>query len=201
MASILQQTSFRLSAYQVSDLPLDSGFEVCFMGRSNVGKSSLINALCERRQLARVSKTPGRTQCLNVFDIQSHARLVDCPGYGFAKVDKGMRSHWRTLMQKYLQKRKSLVRIYWMMDARHPLQPADQEMLSLLSDYYGKVVIVLSKLDALNKDQQKRIVLTVASEFKKAHTVPRVLGVSSLKKIGMDILIQDMSDALVLRAE
>ena len=87
------------------------------------------------------------------------------------------------------------------MDARHPLQPADQEMLSLLSDYYAKVVIVLSKLDALNKDQQKRIVLTVASEFKNAHTVPTVLGVSSLKKIGMDVLVQDMSNALALRAE
>ncbi len=198
MVAWLRSTSFNKSCYQLSELPEDAGFEVCILGRSNVGKSSLINALCERKKLAKTSKTPGRTQCLNIYDIRDHARLVDCPGYGFAKVDKTMRAHWAKLLQSYMNKRHSLVCLYWIMDARHPLNATDMMMWDILGSSKKPVIIILNKMDELNRDKQRRTVFQLEAFAKKSDNITCVFGVSALEKQGLDALADHMAEVLAV---
>lgn len=153
---IFHSAHFVTSCYRLDTLPDDEGAEVIFLGRSNVGKSSLINALCGRKLLARTSKTPGRTQCLNVFNIGDDARLVDAPGYGFAKVPIAVKKQWQSLIVKYCQTRASLRMIVLVMDIRHPLQPADREWLDSLGGGPVLLAIILNKSDCLGRMQQKK---------------------------------------------
>ncbi len=153
---IFQTARFINSCYDLAALPPDDGTEVIFLGRSNVGKSSLLNALCGRRLLARTSKTPGRTQCLNVFEISATARLVDAPGYGFAKVPETVKKQWQSLVMRYCQTRESLRLIVLVMDIRHPLQPADREWLDLLGGSAVTLAIVMNKSDCLGRMQQRK---------------------------------------------
>ncbi len=194
----LRDIKFSKSCYQLADMPDDAGFEVCFIGRSNVGKSSLINALFARKKIAKTSKTPGRTQCLNVYDLCAHARLIDCPGYGFAKVDQKMRAHWQQLMQSYFKKRHSLVCVYWIMDARHPLNNNDKIMLQTLSTISTSVVVLLNKIDALNRDEQNRLPQDIAKKLAKQLNVVKVLAVSANEKIGLDSVAEHMIEVLAI---
>src|SRR3990167_881980 len=146
-----QKAQFLLSVAQLTQLPKDQGAEVAFAGRSNVGKSSVLNQLTHNKNLARVSKTPGRTQLLNFFGLDTHRRLVDLPGYGYAKVPDSMRLHWQKLIDGYLNTRRSLRGLILIMDVRHPLQPLDQQFLQWCESRNIDVHIVLNKADKLKR--------------------------------------------------
>ncbi len=147
---------FLISASQLEGLPQDELPEVAFVGRSNVGKSSALNILANRRRLAFVSKTPGRTQLINLFSLGEGARLVDLPGYGYAKVPHGVRDEWGKLVAGYLQTRRSLLGVVSLMDARRPLTPLDAQLLGWLLPLERKILVLLTKADKLTKSEQGR---------------------------------------------
>lgn len=120
---------FVMSAPSIADLPEDSGAEIAFIGRSNAGKSSCLNALCNRKTLAKTSRTPGRTRLINLFELEPGKRFVDLPGYGFAKVSKQEKAAWDRSLEEYLQKRQSLKGLVLLMDIRNPLKEGDRQMI------------------------------------------------------------------------
>lgn len=183
-----RSAQFLTSCYRLDSLPDDHGAEVIFLGRSNVGKSSLINALCRRRLLARTSKTPGRTQCLNVFDIGDDARLVDAPGYGFAKVPVAVKKQWQSLIVRYCETRSSLRLIVLVMDIRHPLQPADREWLELLGGGTVMLAIILNKADCLGRMQQKKAHDQVEKHCRSERIPAHLFRVSSREGVAIDDL-------------
>jgi GTP-binding protein len=154
-----EQAAFALAAARAADLPPATVPEVAFAGRSNVGKSSAINAILGRRNLARTSKTPGRTQTINFYDLGGVARLVDLPGYGFARVPRTMRAQWESLVGAYLRSRASLVGVVVVMDARHALAPLDLQLLEWLGDV--RVLVLLAKADKLARSAQRSTLLRV----------------------------------------
>ena len=147
--------SFVLSAARASDLPDEAVPEIAFAGRSNVGKSSAINALTGRKALARTSKTPGRTQTINFYAVGEWARLVDLPGYGYARVPQALREQWRQLVGAYLGERAALRGIVVVMDARHPLTPLDRQLLDWLGD--ARRHVLLTKADKLTRREQHAV--------------------------------------------
>jgi len=149
--SIFAGTHFIASAHDPRELPPDVGREVAFAGRSNAGKSSAINALTARRKLAFVSKTPGRTQTINFFDCGGNRRLVDLPGYGYAKVPIKERAHWGMLISAYLEHRDSLKGLVLIVDARHPLTPLDQQLLGWYVPLGQPILVLLTKADKLTR--------------------------------------------------
>jgi GTP-binding protein len=177
------QAEFLLSAALPADLPPVGLPEIAFAGRSNVGKSSAINALTNRKRLAFTSKTPGRTQTINFYALGEHARLADLPGYGYARVPQTMRAQWRTLVDDYLRARPA-VGVVLLMDSRHPLTPLDEQLLDWLGD--ARVLILLSKCDKLPRREQQetlaRLEAVVAS--RGADTEVRLF--SSLSRQGVD---------------
>ena len=138
-------------------LPPDRDAEVCFIGRSNVGKSSLINALFERRNLARTSKTPGRTQELNFFSLGERSYVVDLPGYGYAKASKDKRSDWQSLIKSYIAERRSLKRVFTLVDARHGLKDNDRDFFTFLDTYAVNYQIILTKIDKVKKTEMPKL--------------------------------------------
>ena len=151
--SIFAGTRFIASAHDPRELPPDVGSEIAFAGRSNAGKSSAINALTNRRKLAFVSKTPGRTQTINFFECGGNRRLVDLPGYGYAKVPLKEREHWGMLISAYLQQRESLKGLVVIVDARHPLTPLDQQLLGWYAPSGRPVLVLLTKADKLTRQE------------------------------------------------
>ncbi len=151
MALDYRQAQFLLSAVEPDQLPADHGVEVAFAGRSNAGKSSALNTITDQKQLARVSKTPGRTQQINVFPLSESQRLIDLPGYGYAKAPAAMRAHWQRTLPLYLETRQSLRGLILIMDIRHPMGPLDQQMLAWCQAAQLAVHIVLSKADKLKR--------------------------------------------------
>jgi len=151
--------TFLASSASCADLPAPGPPEIAFAGRSNVGKSSAINALLGRRRLAFTSKTPGRTQTINFFSLGEAARLVDLPGYGFARVPKAMRAQWQALVGAYIGSRSTLAGVVVIMDARHPLTPLDEQLLQFLGDV--PLLVLLSKADKLTRTEQAAALKTV----------------------------------------
>jgi len=145
------QARFLTSAAEFPQSPPDSGAEVAFAGRSNAGKSSAINVLCQQKSLARTSKTPGRTQMLNFFHLDDQRRLVDLPGYGFAKVPEARKRQWQQVLAVYLEQRRSLKGIILLMDIRHPLRDFDSKMLEWSCQIELPVHILLTKADKLKR--------------------------------------------------
>jgi len=145
----LQRAEFLISAAKYSQSPADEGAEIAFAGRSNAGKSSAINVLCNQKNLARTSKTPGRTQLLNFFQLEGDYRLVDLPGYGYAKVPEAQRKKWEVELGRYLAERKSLCGLVLMMDCRHPMTEHDDRLLEFAAYYQRPVHILLTKSDKL----------------------------------------------------
>ena len=151
--TIFEGAHFIASAHDPRELPPDVGSEIAFAGRSNAGKSSAINALTNRRKLAFVSKTPGRTQTINFFDCGGDRRLVDLPGYGYAKVPIREREHWGMLISAYLQERASLKGLVVIVDSRHPLTPLDQQLLRWYIPSGRPVLVLLTKADKLTRQE------------------------------------------------
>ena len=151
-----RKTTFLLSAHTLDQCPQDSGFEVAFAGRSNVGKSSVINAVTGNHKLARTSKIPGRTQQLNFFKVEDGVRLVDLPGYGYARVPEKLKQHWGMVLQSYFEMRNSLRGLFLIMDIRHPFKPFDIEMLEWCAKAGLPAHILLNKADKLSRAAARR---------------------------------------------
>jgi GTP-binding protein len=170
--SIFEGAQFLASAHEPRELPPDIGSEIAFAGRSNAGKSSAINALTNRRKLAFVSKTPGRTQTINFFDCGGNRRLVDLPGYGYAKVPIKEREHWGMLISAYLQQRESLKGLVVIVDSRHPLTPLDQQLLGWYAPSGRPVLVLLTKADKLGREEAMKALKSsqaiLASRFPNA---------------------------------
>jgi GTP-binding protein len=149
--SLFQNATYVASAHHLRDLPPADAPEIAFAGRSNAGKSSAINALANRARLAFVSKTPGRTQTINLFRLAGGGLLADLPGYGYAKVPEALRRHWETTLSRYLQSRPSLCGLALVMDARHPLSARDEMMLDWFRPTGRPVHVLLTKADKLGR--------------------------------------------------
>jgi GTP-binding protein len=161
----LATAAFLRAAAREADLPSDGATEIAFAGRSNVGKSSAINALAGRKALARVSKTPGRTQTINFYGLANGARLVDLPGYGYARVPQAMRERWRALVTAYLDSARGLAGVVLIMDARHPLTPLDEQLLAWLGD--TPLLALLSKADKLSRGEQAATLRSVSERLSR----------------------------------
>jgi GTP-binding protein len=159
--NLLKTAEFALSANLLKQLPHDIGYEVAFAGRSNSGKSSVLNALCHHQGLARTSNTPGRTQHINVFKLDHDRRLTDLPGYGYAKVPQSIKEHWETVLDEYFRTRQCLRGIIVVMDIRHPLKPFDQVMLDWAQAMKIPIHILLNKADKLTRNNAKKTLISV----------------------------------------
>lgn len=155
-----KQAKFFTTVNDLASLPQEDKLEIAVCGRSNAGKSTMLNTLCNQTRLAFTSKTPGRTQHINYFDF-NHGFLVDLPGYGYAKVPAPVRKHWEQLLGQYLQTRKELIGLVLIMDARHPLKELDFLMLDFFGETKKPIHIVLSKADKLNNQEKARTIKTV----------------------------------------
>jgi GTP-binding protein len=193
------------SASRRNQCPPDEGWEVAFAGRSNAGKSSAINSLTGNRKLARTSKTPGRTQLLNFFSLSDQQRLVDLPGYGFAKVPEKVKAEWVRLIEDYLQQRRSLRGLVLLMDVRHPLQDFDRMMIDWATTADMPVHILLTKADKLKKGPAKSTLMKIQGELAAHAGLVSVQLFSALKHSGHEALrtVLDawLTDASVLEPE
>ena len=183
-----RRAQFLTSASKLSQCPADEGWEVAFAGRSNSGKSSAINALTEQGKLARTSRTPGRTQLINFFALSDSQRLVDLPGYGFAKVPLAVKKKWNQQLERYLQYRESLRGLVMLMDIRHPLTDADKQMLGWAVAASMPVHLLLTKADTLKRGPAQNTLLSVRSELATHAELVSVQCFSSLKRQGIEEL-------------
>ena len=167
MSNPLARAKYLLAAHNPRQLPPDGGFEVAFAGRSNAGKSTALNAICNQNALARVSKTPGRTQQLVFFDIPptTDRYLVDLPGYGYAKVPKDLQAHWQAFIQQYFETRQALRGLVVVMDIRHPLKDYDLQMLGYAVRRGLPAHALLTKADKLSRNQQMQSLAAVKREL------------------------------------
>lgn len=184
---------FLKSAAKVNHLPDDSGYEVAFAGRSNAGKSSALNCLTGVKQLARTSKTPGRTQLINLFSLDEERRLVDLPGYGYAKVAQHIKEEWQKNLAHYLEVRKSLKGLILLMDIRHPLKDLDQMMIDWALNRQLPVHILLTKADKISRSEAKNTVNHVRKFYDLVEYLISVQSFSSLKKEGVETLIMQLN--------
>ncbi len=195
----LGNAKFTLSAFKEEHLPKDKMPEVAFAGRSNVGKSSLINKLVNRQSLAKTSREPGRTQSLNLFELElahepTPLRIVDMPGYGYAKVPQKMIDGWSILIENYLKGRVNLRRAILLIDARHGIKPMDLTVLNLLNMAAVSTRVVLTKCDKITQSEGQKI-LQETQEFIKtqACALPEVILTSVDKNIGIESLRLDIA--------
>ena len=180
MANSLARAQYMLAAHNPRQLPPDDGFEVAFAGRSNAGKSSALNALCQQNALARVSKTPGRTQQLVFFDLPPHTGryLVDLPGYGYAKVPRELQAHWQAFLDKYFQARQALRGLVVVMDIRHPLKDYDRHMLDYTARRGLPAHVLLTKADKLSRGNAGSTLLAPHAQVMVATTASTLVGLS-----------------------
>lgn len=181
-----RQARFLTSAAKLDQAPPDQGYEVAFAGRSNAGKSSAINTLCDQKGLARTSRTPGRTQLLNFFEIDPQRRLVDLPGYGYAQVAESVKRDWQGALADYLEQRQCLRGLILVMDARHPLKPYDQQMLAWANQIPLPVHVLLTKSDKLNRRESEAALERVSEALRNFSTDFSAQTFSALKRWGID---------------
>ena len=184
-----RDVTFMLSAVSLDTLPSARLPEICFAGRSNVGKSSLINALTNRKGLARASNTPGRTRELNYFNIDERLFVVDLPGYGYAKASKSDIARWTKLTREFLFGRASLRRVFLLIDSRHGTKENDIELMNMLDETAVTYQIVLTKIDKIKKTEIDKVqTKTTALIAKRPAAYPKIIHTSSEKKSGLDEL-------------
>ena len=184
--SYFSRAKFATSAPDIRHLKHDEGIEVAFAGRSNAGKSSALNRLTRQKNLARTSKTPGRTQLINVFELDEQRRLVDLPGYGYAKVPLQMKEKWQKALGEYLQARKSLRGLVVLMDIRHPFKDLDQQLIQWAVDSELPVLALLTKADKLKTGKRKSQVLMAQEAALAFCGDVTVKAFSSLNGLGLD---------------
>jgi len=185
--NLFHHAKFYTTVNHLKDLPATTA-EIAFVGRSNAGKSSAINTLTNHTRLAYVSKTPGRTQHINFFELANGRFMVDLPGYGYAQVPEAVRQHWVTLLGNYLQTRSQLIGLILIMDIRHPLKELDKRMLDFFAVTKQPVHILLSKADKLSKNEQIKT-LAMVKKLLQPYVARQQVTVqlfSSLKKQGID---------------
>ncbi|HHF2877975.1 ribosome biogenesis GTP-binding protein YihA/YsxC [Vibrio diabolicus] len=183
-----QNTHFITSAPDIRHLPEDEGVEIAFAGRSNAGKSSALNRLTNQKSLAKTSKTPGRTQLINLFKVEEGCHIVDLPGYGFAQVPVEMKNKWQKSLGEYLQKRECLKGLVVLMDIRHPMKDLDQQMIFWAIDSRIPVQVLLTKADKLKSGARKQTLLKIRKQVETFGGDVSVDVFSSLKGLGVDQL-------------
>lgn len=189
MSNPLAQATYLLAAHNPKQLPPDQGFEVAFAGRSNAGKSSALNALCQQNALARVSKTPGRTQQLVFFALPPHADryLVDLPGYGYAKVPRDLQAHWQAFLAEYFSTRQALKGLVVVMDIRHPLKDYDRQMLDFAVEHGLPAHALLTKADKIGRGATGNTLQAVRKELEAQYgDQVSVQAFSGESKLGVD---------------
>jgi GTP-binding protein len=192
------QAKFTASAPDITHLGADEGGEVAFAGRSNAGKSSALNTLTRQKNLARTSKTPGRTQMINVFTLDDERRLIDLPGYGYAQVPLEMKKKWQRALAEYLQKRKSLKGIVVLMDIRHPFKDLDQELIFWAVKAKLPVLALLTKSDKLKSGARKSQLLMARQAALAFNGDVQVYAFSSLNRDGVDDVERVVSEWLAI---
>jgi len=191
-----QKTKYLKSIDDLNQLPLDQGSEVAFIGPSNAGKSSAMNTITGIKGLARASKLPGRTQMINFFAIDSRHRLVDLPGYGYAKVPKTMQERWSHNVNEYLQIRSSLCGLILIMDIRHPLKEMDQQLIEWTVQCDLPLHILLTKADKLSKNEMAHALSSVKEALIQYQEQVSIQTFSSNKRIGVDHAVNVLNDWL-----
>ncbi len=186
MNKLYRTAQFLLSTPDLRSAPTDEGLEVAFAGRSNAGKSSAINAITSQKTLARTSKTPGRTQQLVFFNLDDERRIVDLPGYGYAKVSLKLQKDWRINMERYLSERKALQGLFLLMDIRHPLTPFDEQMIAWTQHRQFPLHIALTKADKLSKGNAKSMLLKVRDQLEEQGVACSLQLFSIRTKVGVE---------------
>lgn len=185
-SELLRKAEFIHGAQKFSQLPEDTGLEVAFAGRSNAGKSSALNAITQRKALARTSRTPGRTQQINFFELDSERRLVDLPGYGYAKVSHKLKEQWDKTLDQYLQERQVLQGLILIMDCRHPLKEFDCQLLGWATESNMPIHILLTKADKLTRNKATGALQSVRHRLGKEYPVATVQLFSAPKSTGVE---------------
>jgi GTP-binding protein len=200
---LYHKASFIASASALKNAPPDQGVEVAFAGRSNAGKSSAINLITQQKTLARVSKTPGRTQLLNFFRLDDQRRLVDLPGYGYAKVPDGIQQSWGAMIEGYLSQRQSLRGVFLIMDIRHPLTEFDQRMVEWCLHYELGVHVLLTKSDKLSRGAAMGTLQKVRQMLALTHGADAVSLqlFSALNRVGVEEAHAKLDDWLIPQEE
>jgi len=188
--------NFSLSVNKLNQLPDDNGYEVAFAGRSNAGKSSAINAITQNKKLARISKTPGRTQLINYFTLDAEHRVVDLPGYGYAKVPLKIKQHWQELINAYMTTRQSLKGIILLMDIRHPLKPFDEQLLKWSESVAMPTHILLTKCDKLKPNPANNALFTTRKALEKINPQASIQLFSATNRTGLDIVVRKLDEWL-----
>jgi GTP-binding protein len=184
MKNPFKNTTFLFGITKYKNLPEDTGIEILLSGRSNAGKSSALNALTDNKKLARISKTPGRTTEINFFKVEESFKLLDLPGYGFAKSGHSRKKDWGPLLEEYFENRKALKAVLIFMDIRHPLKPIDLQMIELCESFDVVYIPVLTKSDKVSKN----ILMKTMQQVSKATNAHEVLAISSPKETGFEKL-------------
>ena len=191
-------TKFIGSFPHSKDLPSDEGSEIAFCGRSNCGKSSLLNAITNNKKLAKTSKTPGRTQAINVFEISSdnNFKIIDLPGYGYAKVSKQMRVVWGKEIETYLTTRKSLRAVCIIMDTRHPFKEVDVSLIDWCESKDLPMILLLNKSDKLSNNKVSQTVLNAKKDMQRLSTENYIIATSATERTGIELLLRKINDLI-----
>ena len=191
-----QNAKFTGSYPTIEDLPVDEGSEIAFCGRSNCGKSSILNALTNNKKLAKTSKTPGRTQAINVFEIGSgeNFKIIDLPGYGYAKVSKEMRSLWGKEIDIYLSTRQCLKALCIIMDIRHPFKEDDINLIDWCESQNLPMILLLNKADKLSKNKVAQALSGAKKNLEELSVKHHIIAVSAINKTGIDKLLEKINE-------
>lgn len=192
---IIKEAELEAVAVKSGQYPEDNMPEIAFAGRSNVGKSSLLNLLTNRKSLARVSASPGKTRTINFYRINKVFRIVDLPGYGYAKVSKGMSKEWGPMMEEYFQKRQGLKKVIQLVDIRHAPSAQDVQMYEYLRHYGLDGIVVATKADKVSRNEMQKT-LAVIRKTLQLGTEDIIIPVSALKRTGQDKLLEEMEKLL-----
>ena len=195
-STYFNSAKFTGSYPESKDLPADEGSEIAFCGRSNCGKSSLLNAITNNKKLAKTSKTPGRTQAINVFEIMSdnHFKIIDLPGYGYAKVSKQMRSVWGKEIDTYLMTRRCLKAVCIIMDIRHPFKEVDLNLIDWCESKDLPMILLLNKSDKLSNNKVSQAVLKAQKDMQRLSSKHYIIATSATEKTGIGSLLAKINE-------